>query len=743
MQEDDRRGGHEDTIAEEAPFISEGAPHPKMSSRRRGGPGPITSAAFGAFQGLQSAEPPGQRQQETNASSNAPNASNAEESGLAYPRTNMPRWGLFRWFLNVDLSCLLFLQSVRRRLPLCVRSFFDRMISGHPAHDISLVIWIAAAGCLWAIGWPLAWLVVGNMTLSFILAWVLPMIVAPLKLVAIVGRWGNLLRGLGDALEHIYRTPETYDPRLKPRARVSPTGFPCIELHLLTVLWSCILLSYLSPKAIYYNTGTGGSVEPQSKVVSTALITTCAITFGFFLWIRLYSGTHLLWQLVASCVLGGLSVPLEVTLANNYFPKGVSVTMHSVTMTLVVFLWLGYLCYQAESNAAPFMRLEREEYLRVMREIAASSANPSSDMVHRAFRYEIQQQQESKEQGQQQKDKEKSSAGPPKGKRDDGKAGKKKDEVARADSDEDRADRRKRKGSSRSQSRANSEGEESEVKRRRSSSTADRAADRSDRDRRDRDRDRDRGRDDRGAASGTDGGGGYTSAESRSTYASRSTAGGGGSSSTNFGPAIPLPFVTSNSNNSNSNNAGGSLYRAGITGSAAGGLNMAAGSREKVVMLRPPSGAGAGAGLGRPPSGPSSASASASAPSQQHKGFLATIFSSQPPLPPRASELVYDGDSVLERQPRRDGYSQLMESMRAQKAIDERERIAYLERKKRAEEAARLSSSNGGGDVVGSGSGSDSAGGGGGGNNSRSSSGMGRPPAGPTRRSASPPAGPM
>jgi hypothetical protein len=334
--------------------------------------------------------------------------------------------------------------------------------------------------------------------------------------------------------------------------------------------------------------------------------------------------------------------------------------------------------------------------LRVMRDIAASSANPSSDMVHRAFRYEIEQLKKDREMKEKvsKESKEKGGDGktsaPPRGKRDD----KKDDGDGKRKREEDDGDRRRaRKGSSRSQSRANSEGEETGVRRRSGmgSGTED--------------------------GSVTDGRGGYTSAESRSTYGSRS------------GQAIPFPAVASS----------GGLYRPGITGNS-NNFPVPAGlgsgdPKERIVMLTPPDPT-YGKKQPSPPAGPPPPE------STKSPGLFATLFArnvAQPP--PRHPEYIYDGDSVLDHVPRRDSYSHLMESIRIQKMLDHQEKLKMLEKKRKAAEAARLSSSE---YLSGSSAGNTSAGSG------NESSGpapaaappsgpAGRPPAGPNRRSASPP----
>jgi hypothetical protein len=255
----------------------------------------------------------------------------------------MPQLPLARKWLEIDLRALLFVQHVRRRLPVVLRAFNDRLISGHPAHDISCAIWLGALIAVWFVGWPLAWMMASNITMSFVIAYLLPLIAAQLKTVRTLG-----VPAVGWALEHLQRTPESYDPRLKPRSRVSPNGLPCIEVHLLAVLWTTLLISPAT------GVGSGGATPGLLGVG-------CVCSWLVLLSLRLYAGTHLLWQLGASALLGLLSVPIQLRLASSAFPRGLDGKYHMLNFLLLAILWVAYVCYQAESNGAPLMRVERAE----------------------------------------------------------------------------------------------------------------------------------------------------------------------------------------------------------------------------------------------------------------------------------------------------------------------------------------------------------------------------------------------
>lgn len=262
----------------------------------------------------------------------------------------MPKWALPRVLLSADLNCLLLAQHIRRRLPRCLRRFNDRLISAHPLHDASIIFWLSTAVVVWFVGWPLAWMLAGNLTLSFAFAYGIPR--ATELLAGSRGCGSATLRrtchATARSLAHISRTPEQYDGRLKPRGRVSPNGFPCVELHLAAVLWATL---FASP-----------DVRPPGSPGATAgLALGCIASCGALLGLRLYAGTHMLWQLAVSALLGALSAPLQLRMAALLLPRGVNPLMHGLNFSLLVLGWAGYVGYQAESNDSPFLRTERAE----------------------------------------------------------------------------------------------------------------------------------------------------------------------------------------------------------------------------------------------------------------------------------------------------------------------------------------------------------------------------------------------
>jgi hypothetical protein len=174
---------------------------------------------------------------------------NSEPQYTAPPRNSSCK-PVRRWFLRLymlDLALLYRVVLLRRLLPKSCRRFSDRLISSHPGYDLSCALWISMLVLIPFVGWPLTWMMVANVVLSFVLSWSLPSAV-----------------------------PLQFDPSLKARGRVSPAGFPCIELHLSTVVAAVLWVEYKGNPAI-----------SAAGVLWVLLL----------LYTRLYALTHFLHQL--------------------------------------------------------------------------------------------------------------------------------------------------------------------------------------------------------------------------------------------------------------------------------------------------------------------------------------------------------------------------------------------------------------------------------------------------------------
>jgi hypothetical protein len=225
----------------------------------------------------------------------------------------LPRFRPFALLLRAELDALYAVQRVRRALPLALRWLFDRLISAHPLYDVSVALWMAAPFALWARGWVLFWLLVLNVFAAFALHWTLG---AP--------------------------SPGALDARLRPRGRVSPSGFPCMELQVASALLGYLAWWHATPAAVL---GAGAA--------GAALLAT-----------RVYALTHFPHQLALSVALGGFSVPAGRAVARYFFKTRLHPQVHALGAVAVVFLVVGFVAYHVESNAVPFMRIPRSECAR-------------------------------------------------------------------------------------------------------------------------------------------------------------------------------------------------------------------------------------------------------------------------------------------------------------------------------------------------------------------------------------------
>lgn len=213
---------------------------------------------------------------------------------------------------DAELRFLLWVQDARRRLPPLVRAVAEALTSSHPGRDVSAAVWLATVPALWYLGPTLMWLLAANIALSFALAWTVGRTVA---------------------------VPADVDARLRARGRVSPTGFPCVELHMAVVLFAAALLRY-----------------PSSGLAAGAVLTVSVLVV-----LRLYALTHFPSQLLASVALGAAVVPALQAGAAATWPRGVPGDVHLLGGVALGSAFLAYAAYRAEENGAPFLRVRKRE----------------------------------------------------------------------------------------------------------------------------------------------------------------------------------------------------------------------------------------------------------------------------------------------------------------------------------------------------------------------------------------------
>ena len=218
------------------------------------------------------------------------------------PQVLLPR-ELLRW----ELDALFKVQRWRQRLR--VHSALDRLVSSHPLHDFSVVVWIVLGVGLPFVGYPLLW--------RFVIAFFVCMVGA-----AVVRA----------------RTPGELDPRIAPLGQVSPNGSPVVEVVLAVVVF--------------------GSVAAGADVGVAA---TLAVVFCVLVGLKVYSTTYFLHQLAASAALGGALLWIAFSVERNYFARRMSNGLKLGFGFLGALMFLGFIAYKIENNDAPVGRVSKRE----------------------------------------------------------------------------------------------------------------------------------------------------------------------------------------------------------------------------------------------------------------------------------------------------------------------------------------------------------------------------------------------
>jgi hypothetical protein len=240
---------------------------------------------------------------------------------------------------DVEVASLLSVQRFRRgRLPLWLRWSCDRLLSTHPFYDASLAAWLAAIALLPIVGYPIWWCMSVNVVASFALS-----------------------RYPGGA------APADVEPRIKSRGRVSPSGFPCVEVQLASCLATVVATEFRG--------------EPLAGAVGALYVAALAL-------LRLYGCTHFPSQLLASLALGASSVPALYAIAALFIEPGtVNGGLQFLAALPLGMLFVGYAAYRAETNDMPFARIPKAEFERVLTEIArGDDATVTQEMPGRATR---------------------------------------------------------------------------------------------------------------------------------------------------------------------------------------------------------------------------------------------------------------------------------------------------------------------------------------------------------------------
>lgn len=234
------------------------------------------------------------------------------------PEITVPGSLMYYKLLAWDAEMVFYIQKWCRKLPRPVRSVCRSMLSSNPLFDLSIITWITTAVGLYFCGWNLFWSLSLNVFLAFFLSW-------------IVGG----------------RMPGDIDPRLQPLGRVSPTGFPCIEIQLSVAALCVMLIEFPEPPVVFFS----------------------FLYLGVLLFLRLFGMTHFIHQLLFSIIVGGISVPTGFYLSAYWFPKRLHPQTHLIGAVLVACVWICYVAYKFENDETILSRIPRDEYMRVVSDI--------------------------------------------------------------------------------------------------------------------------------------------------------------------------------------------------------------------------------------------------------------------------------------------------------------------------------------------------------------------------------------
>jgi len=249
--------------------------------------------------------------------------------------------GLRTLFSDIELfevKLLLYVQRYRRsKLPYIVRWMCDRMISTHPFYDASFAAWLQTIVAIYFVGFPLSWCLCANIFIIFMVA--------------------HFFRG---------KVPSDVEPRIKSRGRLSPSGFPCIELFIFGCVCAAVL--YKFPRDLYAILGS--------------IITPLVLSL-----LRIYGCTHFPSQLISSFSLGVLTIPIYFNIGLYFYPRGLDNFSHLLAILPPCLGYIGYVAYKVETNEMPFLRTPKATFERVLGEIArGDDATVFQDFNNRARR---------------------------------------------------------------------------------------------------------------------------------------------------------------------------------------------------------------------------------------------------------------------------------------------------------------------------------------------------------------------
>lgn len=145
------------------------------------------------------------------------------------------------------------------------------------------------------------------------------------------------------------RRPFEYDGRLKPLADryEGSHGFPSLESYMCVILYGLVYTSQPSP-------------------LLGLLLSLLALFIGYT---RVYAASRFTHQIVGSWVLGLLGLHVTEAVLQVMTRQRATATTHASLLIGTAMLFAGYVAYHAEMNESYLLRLPKEEYVRVLKEI--------------------------------------------------------------------------------------------------------------------------------------------------------------------------------------------------------------------------------------------------------------------------------------------------------------------------------------------------------------------------------------
>lgn len=153
--------------------------------------------------------------------------------------------------------------------------------------------------------------------------------------------------------------PFEYDERLKPltdRYEWS-YGFPSLESYMSVIVFGLVWRKYQS--------------------VLMGLILLCLA--GLVGFTRVYACSRFVHQVIASWLLGFLGLQITITYLDFFEHERAPMEIHAVLLVLIVLGAAGYVAYFSELNESYLLKLPKEEYTRVLKDILEQDSLTSND----------------------------------------------------------------------------------------------------------------------------------------------------------------------------------------------------------------------------------------------------------------------------------------------------------------------------------------------------------------------------